>query len=49
MKYVLDTNLTSKNIDFLKNMYEDLKNNELLKFDNLFKDYLQSVDIVGFK
>ena len=46
IKYVIDSNLENKNIIFLKEIYNDLIKNNLLKFDNLFKEYLKTVNII---
>ena len=46
IKYIIDSKIEKKNIKFLKKIYEDLKEHDLLKFDNLFKEYLKNVNIV---
>jgi len=46
MKYIIDLDIENKKVIFLKNMYLDLLNNDLLILDNLFKEYLKSVDII---
>lgn len=46
IKYALNSNFEDEKLSFLKDMYNDLKNKKLLQFDNLFLEYLKTVDIV---
>ncbi len=43
--YVLDSNLEDEKILFLKEIYEDLKKENLLIFDKYFKDYLKTMEV----
>ena len=46
IKYVINKESNNQNIIKLQEMYQDLKNNNLLIFDNLFKTYLKSFDLI---
>ena len=46
IKYVINKESDNQNIIKLQKMYQDLKNNNLLIFDNLFKTYLKSFDLI---
>ena len=46
MKYLINYNSNLSKIIYLKNMYQDLLNNNLLIIDNLFKDYLNTKNII---
>lgn len=46
IKYVIDSNLEDDKVKFLKEMYLDLKENNLLEFDDLFKSYLENTSLI---
>ena len=46
IKYVIDSNLEDDKVKFLKEMYLDLKENNLLEFDDLFKSYLDNTSLI---
>ena len=46
IKYVIDSNLDDDKVKFLKEMYLDLKENNLLEFDDLFKSYLDNTSLI---
>ena len=46
LKYIIDSNIDNLKINFLKDLYIDLIDNNLLYFDNLFKDYLKNKKII---
>ena len=46
LKYVVNSSLNIPNIKFLKDLYNNLIDNNLLKSNKLFKNYLKSVEIL---
>ena len=46
LKYIVNTNVNNAKIKFLKELYQDLNNKDLLKYNRLFKNYLKRVDII---
>ncbi|MBQ8472261.1 MAG: PD-(D/E)XK nuclease family protein [Bacilli bacterium] len=46
IKYVIDSNIEDDKVKFLKEMYLDLKENNLLEFDDLFKSYLDNTSLI---
>ncbi|MBR3661283.1 MAG: PD-(D/E)XK nuclease family protein [Bacilli bacterium] len=46
LKYVMNSNSNNVKVKFLKDLYLDLKEHKLLKFDNNFKEYLKSKKII---
>ena len=46
LKYVIDSNLNNKKVIFLKELYQDLKENNYLDLDILFKNYLENINII---
>ena len=49
LKYIINTNSSDKKILFLKEMYKDLKDNNLLITNNLFKNFLSHIKILVFE
>ena len=45
IKYTIDKNINNKKINYLKDIYNDLNNNNLLIKDNYFKEYIKNKKI----
>ena len=48
IKYVINKNIDNTKVKFLQELYKDLKDKDLLKFNKLFKNYLKRVNIIIF-
>ena len=46
LKYIINSNIDDPKISFLKDLLIDLENNKLLKYNYLFKNYLNNVKIL---
>ena len=46
IKYIIDTNINDSKVNFLKKLYNDLNEKNLLIYNNLFKKYLNKNKIV---
>ena len=49
IKYILNSSLSLKKISFLKQLYRELKDKNLIKENNYFKEYLKNKTIIVFE